>query len=527
MAHFVLSGSFTHCAVLGPRPYKRPSLSHTHLPPPRHESSNPPRLCKAQDRPQVHHHPPAQASQDAQGWHERGLARGRREDIHPGYTPLLPSPPIPPPTELLTPGLREYWESPWATFSRGRSRWRNQFLVDYLQKAGVERSRKQVASHIQVLRNMWKGEPGSVLYSEKERKTVPILTHPPPEFHLVAGGEELFQENGLLSTDPNHPHHHDHPPIPGASRIRQDDRTHHQHSIRHASPSTPSSSDSESSPIPGVSQLHVNTDVYSSPSSPASTSYASPTLMQAPYTSSHFQDVAPTHTNVRLSRLQIWADGLSPFTVEVDSLASPPGPYSRVMLRLKLTLPPGEVESSVSTLHGFGGAIVLSEPWLSSGKCFTRVFTANTCVSKELDYLQPTNQSLTAFLPDSWLTKSRWLEASMFLSFIILPNRSFISLSASRTSITQQIIVDDEVIAFIVYDLDRGVDTRPGPSVELTGFQKYVGNKESQQQSPPPVPPTVPTSSYHSSSHPPSSRYGPISPRESMQPHPQRAYAGV
>ncbi|KAH0826110.1 hypothetical protein J3R83DRAFT_5892 [Lanmaoa asiatica] len=28
------------------------------------------------------------------------------------------------------------------------------------QKNGVDRSKKQVASHIQVLRNMWKGEPG-------------------------------------------------------------------------------------------------------------------------------------------------------------------------------------------------------------------------------------------------------------------------------------------------------------------------------------------------------------------------------
>ena len=57
-------------------------------------------------------------------------------------------------------GLRQYWESPWATYSRGRSRWRNQFLVDYLKEAGIERSKKQVASHIQVLRNMWKGEKG-------------------------------------------------------------------------------------------------------------------------------------------------------------------------------------------------------------------------------------------------------------------------------------------------------------------------------------------------------------------------------
>ncbi|KAF9246551.1 hypothetical protein BU15DRAFT_23790, partial [Melanogaster broomeanus] len=79
---------------------------------------------------------------------------------------------------IFVQGLREYWESPWATYSRGRSRWRNQFLVDYLQKTGIDRSKKQVASHIQVLRNMWKGEP---------------------EYHLVAGGEELFLETGLLA----------------------------------------------------------------------------------------------------------------------------------------------------------------------------------------------------------------------------------------------------------------------------------------------------------------------------------------
>jgi hypothetical protein len=60
----------------------------------------------------------------------------------------------------VTSGLRQYWESPWATYSRGRSRWRNQFLVDYLKDQGIERSKKQVASHIQVLRNMWKGEKG-------------------------------------------------------------------------------------------------------------------------------------------------------------------------------------------------------------------------------------------------------------------------------------------------------------------------------------------------------------------------------
>jgi hypothetical protein len=64
--------------------------------------------------------------------------------------------------KIFVQGLNEYWNSPYATYSqsRGRSRWRNQFLVDYLQSKEITRSKKQVASHIQVLRNMWKGEPG-------------------------------------------------------------------------------------------------------------------------------------------------------------------------------------------------------------------------------------------------------------------------------------------------------------------------------------------------------------------------------
>ncbi|OAX44614.1 hypothetical protein K503DRAFT_657529, partial [Rhizopogon vinicolor AM-OR11-026] len=81
---------------------------------------------------------------------------------------------------IFVQGLREYWESPWATYSRGRSRWRNQFLVEYLQRAGIDRSKKQVASHIQVLRNMWKGEQ---------------------EYHLVAGGEELLLDSGLVKAE--------------------------------------------------------------------------------------------------------------------------------------------------------------------------------------------------------------------------------------------------------------------------------------------------------------------------------------
>ncbi|KAJ3780506.1 hypothetical protein GGU10DRAFT_415823 [Lentinula aff. detonsa] len=39
-----------------------------------------------------------------------------------------------------------------------RSRLRNAYLVQYLAQYGIERNRKQVASHLQVLKNMWKAE---------------------------------------------------------------------------------------------------------------------------------------------------------------------------------------------------------------------------------------------------------------------------------------------------------------------------------------------------------------------------------
>ena len=96
---------------------------------------------------------------------------------------------------------------------------------------------------------------------------------------------------------------------------------------------------------------------------------------------------------------------------------------------------------------------------------------------------------------------------------------------ASHTSITQQIIVDDEVIAFIVYDLDRGMASRSGPSVELTGFQKYAGNKDTESS----VPATVTTSSYYSPNAG-SSRFAPVSSHvlpTSSDPPSGRSYPGV
>ena len=115
-------------------------------------------LCVLRTRPaREEPYSPAQAQEALKGRLQRSLAGRHRENICSGYHSSRPHSTTLPHSFL---GLQEYWESPWATFSRGRSRWRNQYLVDHLQKHGIDRSKKQVASHIQVLRNMWKGEPG-------------------------------------------------------------------------------------------------------------------------------------------------------------------------------------------------------------------------------------------------------------------------------------------------------------------------------------------------------------------------------
>lgn len=137
-------------------------------PPPPLSSSEQKHTTMTTTRPKKH-----DSSITPQRKHRKLLKDGSGTEVWPesiekifvqGASPLS----APTSTHLTLPaGLREYWESPYATYSqsRGRSRWRNQFLVDYLQKQGIERSKKQVASHIQVLRNMWKGEPGAFLFA--------------------------------------------------------------------------------------------------------------------------------------------------------------------------------------------------------------------------------------------------------------------------------------------------------------------------------------------------------------------------
>ncbi|KDQ60857.1 hypothetical protein JAAARDRAFT_31856 [Jaapia argillacea MUCL 33604] len=62
--------------------------------------------------------------------------------------------------------------------------------------------------------------------------------------------------------------------------------------------------------------------------------------------------------------------------------------------------------------------------------------------------------SVSAFLPESWLNRCKWLNAGL------------------HSRIVQQIIVDDDVLAVISYDVDRSANGGL-PSVELVNFQRH------------------------------------------------------
>ncbi|KAG2157066.1 hypothetical protein DEU56DRAFT_722071 [Suillus clintonianus] len=367
-------------------------------------------------------------------------------------------------------GLREYWESPWATYSRGRSRWRNQFLVEYLQRAGIDRSKKQVASHIQVLRNMWKGEP---------------------EYHLVAGGEELFLDTGLPQVKAeDFPDSHllesmmfdDHSPASDRSETAGNEQR--QLSPLSSSLWTPDMSvrTAASQSCPNVPYTATRADLdlnrgYERSSHPMFTAdQMLPDLLLSDspriHNPSTLYSGAPRPPI--LTALSLWAEGMQPATVPVDALSSRTQPadlnVSVVALRVKLRLPPIEAPYSPA-LHGFQGSITCNAPRTSSIRCSTAVFVRNQCVSRESSYCSVTAADstgpdvldhITLLLPDSQLSRSRWLDPNI------------------QACIVQKIVVDEQVTAVIYYDLDRR-QCENIPSVELTGFQKYTGHADNAQ----------------------------------------------
>ncbi|KAI8998712.1 hypothetical protein BD414DRAFT_512301 [Trametes punicea] len=442
--------------------------------------------------------------------------------------------------KIFVEGLKQYWQSPWATYSRGRSRWRNQFLVDHLKRAGVDRTKKQVASHIQVLRNMWRGTP---------------------EFHLVAGGEELFQENGLLA-------HTNRKPIVAPSETPGTMK-------RDLPESSAGSSSSSSTPefntldfplelqsaasfptIPvtahmsSFSDLALDDVLSNSVPSLADTGFGAlssspqaaplaplnvkleplamdPTLFTLPQGA--FVETAPDfHLSMpnRILNLHFWAEGMVPLSVDVDRLVgSTPSMPSRIFLHFKVSMPSVADLRCPPGLQGVSGAVSFASRWTSLAKCQTKSWGAGrTVISQDLGlFTQVTTpelqaglnadayspQMVFAYLPDSALSRCHWLETVQ--------------------TITQQVVVDNEVLAVLVYHIERVADAaRTAPAMELIGFQKYPwrGPMTAQQQqrlqhfASPPISPTSPTFTADYSS-------APVSPASPMFPPNATITAGV
>ncbi|KAF8447997.1 hypothetical protein L210DRAFT_849030 [Boletus edulis BED1] len=440
-------------------------------------------------------------------------------------------------------GLREYWESPWATYSRGRSRWRNQFLVDFLHKNGVDRSKKQVASHIQVLRNMWKGEP---------------------EYHLVAGGEELFLETTLLPSvkAEDSPDAHlltppglfdDYSPasdrsagsvtspcpprslctgssptvastaeltLPHLHGIRADDDGRrirslsapdsHRTDPRRLSPLSsywtcgltrpPATRSPPSGPYTAIDQTFDFTAHYSPEPSHQPSLSDSPLL----FTESSLFSADPSPSPIGLTRLSLWAEGMPSLSLPVDALISSTQPFGQpfqAVLRIKLHLPPIDVPL-FPALHGFQGSITCTMRPSATVRCSTAIFVRGQCTSRESNLCTLMNadsspidqlETVTLLLPDSPLSRSRWLD------------------STSPTCIVQKIIVNDQVLAVIFYDLDRG-QCESMPTAKLVAIQKYHTRPERTPS---------PQSAYHADSLLPTYTHmpGQCIPRSSLPNH--------
>ena len=290
------------------------------------------------------------------------------------------------------------------------------------------------------------------------------------EFCLVAGPDELSEASS--TSDRHSPSRRGSKISPSPSRRR---------SISHSSPpSTPTSFEDFSdlshrppslslAPLTNIKSEHSHTSLYDTPSGlPAVPEMDQPSLMVN-----------------RVAGICLWADGMDPNYIDVDALpfASPSSPSSpnasthipsggvvRTSLRVKLTMP---LDVASDSLSGFSGALSFVAPVSSSAECMTRVHVDNTCISRETGRLIPVNDlasgasrtPFVAMLPDSWLTRCRWLDTG-----------------SKKTIVTQQVVVDSEAIFVVIYDLHRtraspgpmGTPSLQKPTAELMLWNKHI-----------------------------------------------------
>ncbi|KAF4564946.1 TEC1 family protein [Pleurotus pulmonarius] len=342
--------------------------------------------------------------------------------------------------EVFVQGLREYRDSPLAAHSFGRSKFRNQILVEHLARAGITRSKKQVASHIQVLRSMWKGTP---------------------EFYLVSNNRELYALNPSTLTE--------------LEEYELKGRVLRQPcNPSNPSPNLPPDGQYESRPFP----LPPILPVLSSPPILTSPDYllsSIPTPLDfgfntskdygdMPVTPAHLQPPscgdtccvsAPRTITNRVTSFCLIPSGAPPLVVSCDSTV-PPANFDGYSWDIEAELhmiSPGSGEH-----EELAASVALAAPFVS-GSCTTQVFSGQRCIHKEAKQLYSSLMDpFVAFLPaDSALANCR--------SYL---NEPF----GTASTLTQEWVIDGITLLYAVFVL-RWSDDRATPSARLVACRPH------------------------------------------------------
>ncbi|TFL07597.1 hypothetical protein BDV98DRAFT_652521 [Pterulicium gracile] len=256
-------------------------------------------------------------------------------------------------------GLKAYRDSPWATYSRGRSRWRNQFLVDYLQSVGIVRTKKQVASHIQVLRNMWKGEP---------------------DFELVSGGEvsaQLQSQSKPTSRSKQK----------SSTPVKSEEEQKPLFNFSSPSPTLLSPSPAQSLYEPSEAYPKAEYSPSSSAHSSPLSSHSVPTVL-LPYLDQGHLSMPYMPIPNTLTSLHISSPGITPVSVPVDLTAV----GSSIPVFKFSLVPPSSMDYMCPVdMEGFDAQLSMLQPW-SRCRTLTRVFSAGSCISQEYTTTLPGSQ---------------------------------------------------------------------------------------------------------------------------------------
>jgi len=337
------------------------------------------------------------------------------------------------------------------------------------------------------------------------------------EYQLVAGGEELFQENGLLA-------HKSVPERMAPSDVRvKEELKEMQSPFARRSPSDGGDfpSDGEGTDFDTLHSLslrnertqgtHLATMRFAHPSQqPRSVVKDEACDLHLPFPSSippvasiMAPSVSPPHVvRNNVTAVSLGAASMPPLLVEVDRYAPPspslPGYPPRVSIYFKLSLSSLHDVSSPPALHGFSGTVTFAAPWTSVAQCVTRVFAGGVCESEEYAYFDPITPlspismtPVTVPLPESELSRCRWG-------------------IGVQTRIDQVITVDHEELAWITYDLTWTASGPPTAEVLSVQWDSSEHQPPPPAAAPTPVPEPAPFLSLNSW-NPPFSSYVPRS----------------